>query len=372
VALVVRGRKPRRKAVSTPSAVLESRLTDQLARVMRTAQRSLQESDILSAIDNLDPSAMERIYDQGNVYSIDGYLERALEAAFLTPSVQTFADVIRTPMGRGVARPVQAGVRLENGIFVPSDLVRKAADPANNLVMQALLQYINPKATEYARRRAAELVREISDSNRLALRRTLVDGYSSGASRDELAGVIRQSVGLHTRWARAVSSYRQRTYSQLTRQGWTPSSAATRTDMMGDRYRSRLIRKRAEMIARTEVMTAQNMGRVAAWDAGVKEGLIDPSAQKMWQVSPPGISGGEGPCEFCLEVNGTQVGIYESFDVGQWRGRQALMAPPAHPHCRCTVQLVPPSRGLTGLPSQDMGPWLDDLDAFYAEMESAA
>jgi hypothetical protein len=358
--------------VSAPVAVLESRLADQLARVMRTAQRSLETGDILAAIDNLDPAAMERIYDQGNVYAVDGYLQRSLEAAFLTPSVQTFADVIRTPMGRGAPRIRHSGVRQDNGIYVPSDLVRKATDPANNLVMQALLQYINPRATEYARRRAAELVREISDANRLALRRILVDGYSRGAPREELAALVRQSVGLHTRWSRAVSSYRQRTYSQLMDQGWNPSAAAGRTDVLGDRYRSRLIRKRAEMIARTEIMTAQNMGRISAWDAGIKEGLIDPSAQKMWQVSRPGVSGGEGPCEHCLEVNGTRVGIYESFSVGQWRGRQALMAPPAHPHCRCTVQLIPPSRGLTGLPSQDMGRWLDDLDAFYAEMESAA
>jgi hypothetical protein len=35
--------------------------------------------------------------------------------------------------------------------------------------------------------------------------------------------------------------------------------------------------------------------------------------------------------------------------------------PPAHPHCRCTAVLIPPSRGLTGLPSQDMDRWLAEL-----------
>lgn len=36
-------------------------------------------------------------------------------------------------------------------------------------------------------------------------------------------------------------------------------------------------------------------------------------------------------------------------------------------NCRCTVVLVPPTRGLEGLPSQDMGSWLDRLDQMYAD-----
>ena len=344
-------------------------MTKQLAKVLRTAQNSLETSDILAAIDNLDPAAMNRIYDQGNVYPVDGYLERTLASAFYTPALQGVTEVIRTPMGRGVRRIGPSGVLQGNGIYVPSDLVRKDAD--DNLVMNLVFNFINPKATEYARRRAAELVRSISESNRDALRRTLVDGYSRGAPREELAAIIRQTVGLHTRWARAVTSYRSRTLSALERQGWSPQAAFDRVNVLGDRYRSRLITKRAEMIARTEVMTAQNMGRLSAWDASMQSGLLDPETKKRWQVSPPGISGGEGPCEHCLEVNGTEVSLYESFNVGQWRGRQALLAPPAHPHCRCTVQLIPPARDLTGLPSQDMSQWMQDLDAFYDEMEAA-
>ena len=61
-----------------------------------------------------------------------------------------------------------------------------------------------------------------------------------------------------------------------------------------------------------------------------------------------------------MAVRGTRVPWNGAFSNG-------FMFPPAHPHCRCTVVLVPPSRGLEGLPSQDMASWLERLDQMYAD-----
>lgn len=368
MAIVIRSKNPPKRIKRVPVDSIEGRLTRQLARVLKTAQRAVTKEEILRAMDDLDPAAMNRIYDQGNVYALDGYMQRALESAVFHPSLDEFSRVVRTPMSRGVARTRSFAVRQPSGIFVPSDLVRKSVDYDDNLFAGAVFDYINPRSIDYAASRAASLVRDISESNRRALREILVDSYSRGLPQEEIAAIVRQVVGLPTRWARAVASFRGRTVDQMVNSGFSVPDAYARADVLGDRYRSRLLQKRAEMIARTEIMTAQNMGRLFAWDAGVDSGVIDPAAEKMWQVSPPGVSGGEGPCEHCLEVNGFRVGIFDTFTV---RG-QSLLTPPAHPHCRCVVQLVPPSRGLTGLPSQDMDQWLVDLDAFYVEMEAAA
>jgi hypothetical protein len=144
----------------------------------------------------------------------------------------------------------------------------------------------------------------------------------------------------------------------------TPQAARDKADVLTDRYRDRLIRRRAEMIARTEVQMAQNMARLSAWDASVKTGVTDPASMKVWSTAPMSSQRGR-PCDICLEQKARgPIQWNAAFPMG-------VTMPPAHPHCRCTAVLIPPSRGLTGLPSQDMGAYLSQLDQFYAEQEAS-
>lgn len=85
---------------------------------------------------------------------------------------------------------------------------------------------------------------------------------------------------------------------------------------------------RAEAIARTETSLAFNHGRVEAFDAA---GFT----HKKW--SPAG-----GPCPICdamaAKYEGKGIPARENFEVSVGGKLVSVIAPPAHPNCRCSVE----------------------------------
>jgi SPP1 gp7 family putative phage head morphogenesis protein len=81
-------------------------------------------------------------------------------------------------------------------------------------------------------------------------------------------------------------------------------------------------RWRAEMIARSETITAQERGnRETFKDAGF--------TQKVWLANPDA-------CEICLELDGKVVGIDDPFFYDP-KGYSDGQGPTRHPRCRCTA-----------------------------------
>jgi hypothetical protein len=81
---------------------------------------------------------------------------------------------------------------------------------------------------------------------------------------------------------------------------------------------------RAELIARTEVMTAANEGQRAAWESAVDAGLLPANAVVEWIAT-------SDACDDCLDLDGETRpidGEYDDSDAGD--------GPPLHPNCRCT------------------------------------
>ena len=89
--------------------------------------------------------------------------------------------------------------------------------------------------------------------------------------------------------------------------------------------------ERADVIARTETMTASNQGQLEAWNQATDAGLLTGDEQKEWIVTPD-----DRLCPYCEPLDGQQVplnGVFKS-DLGD------VDAPPLHPRCRCTIGLV--------------------------------
>jgi hypothetical protein len=83
---------------------------------------------------------------------------------------------------------------------------------------------------------------------------------------------------------------------------------------------------RADLIARTEVMTAVNEGQRQSWDQAVDEGWLADDAERVWIATI-------GACPLCDDLDGTRAplgGVYDG-DVS---------GPPLHPNCRCTEGIV--------------------------------
>ena len=196
----------------------------------------------------------------------------------------------------------------------------------------------NPLADDFAEKQAGRLVTAIDESMRLAIRTVISESFKNQVPLDLTASRLRQFVGLHPRWALAVDRYYTRQYESLRNKGITHEKALKRAEMTTETYRRRLIRARSSMIARTEIQIAQNWGRQLAWQQASDGGWVDPDARKVWKTASATM-GGVPPCDRCSPMEGESVRWNQSFSNG-------LLMPPAHPHCRCTAFLMPPSRGL--------------------------
>ena len=137
--------------------------------------------------------------------------------------------------------------------------------------------------------------------------------------------------GLDAPRANSLSKQTLGYLSQQLRSGIPEVRARQMTERFAARLHQRLIRARALTIARTEVMTASNIGRMVGVREAVNQRLASPESRKRWSAT-----GGERMCPTCGRLHGQIVGLNE-----MWEG---TYEPPAHPRCRCTFVLLPPAR----------------------------
>lgn len=366
MALTIGGKRRKRPGggpPATPLTPLEERLVRRLVTVMNLLASSMDTTAYAAAITDLDPDLLEQLLARVNVEAFEPLIEDVLRSVVLEGGTAEARKVIREAprIGQNPFTGLEyTGRVLPSGIIVPGPTLPEAPDV--DFVIEdpvdRMFKFVNQKATDYARTRSAQLVRAINDSNRLAIREVIAQAFTGPRTVDQTARSLRQIVGLHPRWARAAQNFNVQNYTRLIREGMSPEQAQSMADSMTDKYRKKLVRRRAEMIARTEIQQAQNFGREASWVASDRAGLIDPRAEKEWLTAPAGSRYGP-PCPVCAELRGKRVPWNGDFPNG-------YSMPPAHPNCRCTAAIVPPTRGLTGLPSQDMQSWIDRLDALEA------
>src|SRR5207244_4083170 len=102
-----------------------------------------------------------------------------------------------------------------------------------------------------------------------------------------------------------------------------------RIDKLVDNYADRLLRERAETVARTLTIDASAEGQNALWRQAVDEGLLDPQAWLIEFIA----SEDERTCPICLELDGQRRPLDGTYPGGQ--------GPPAvHSRCRCSEGLV--------------------------------
>jgi SPP1 gp7 family putative phage head morphogenesis protein len=192
--------------------------------------------------------------------------------------------------------------------------VRKA-DIGQNFNMR------NPEAIKYAQESSAELVSGVSKETKKGIREAIGYAFEYGGHPYEVARQIRDGVGLTERQARSVVKYRK----MLTDEG----RSADKIDSMTNTYSKKLLKARAENIARTETVNSANAGQLAHWRDMRNTGVIsDEDTMKEWIVTPD-----DRLCDICAPLDGEQVPIDDAFS---WGGKR----PARHPRCRCAMGLV--------------------------------
>lgn len=211
---------------------------------------------------------------------------------------------------RAVASAMAEGARLaaNHEWRANGHVITKAEIPASTFEDAAL---------RLAEAETAALVGNLTEEARQAIAQFISLGLAEDQSIQTVIRNIREATML---------SLRQRTLiARMSLDGDIGARAITREA-------KRQHRKRATVIARTEIMKAKNAGTILSWGEMDRRGIIEPGAQKEW------IAFDE--CKICEAIVAKgPVPLREDFvsdDVGR------LSAPPAHPNCRCTVGLVFP------------------------------
>jgi hypothetical protein len=190
---------------------------------------------------------------------------------------------------------------------------------------------VDPRAVAYAQDRGGALVVEITDEVKSQISQLVSDAMTNGVPARELASQISRTVGLHSKWARAVENFHERTLTDLLKK-MPQETAAAKAEKMTQAYRARLIKSRATTIARTELSKGMNHGRFVSWLQAIDDGTIDPNtAGKRWLVARP--------CDVCAPLNGQTVGVLDWFKNKD--GEEKYNMPPVHPNCKCTAVLIP-------------------------------
>ncbi|MCL5981740.1 MAG: phage minor head protein [Firmicutes bacterium] len=188
-----------------------------------------------------------------------------------------------------------------------------------------------------------EWITVIQDEQQKAITAMLDKAYSGDWTVDELARVIRPTIGLTRPQAEANINYYKHVRESLLKDNPTMQVAAAekRAREAALKYAAKQHRQRAHVIATTEMAFAYNKGA----DEGIKQaqarGYIG-KVKRVWSTADD-----ELVCEVCGGLEGTAIDMEEEFD---FKGRSLYggqkQTPPAHPRCRCAVlyeEVEPPS-----------------------------
>lgn len=181
----------------------------------------------------------------------------------------------------------------------------------------------NPAAVRAVDTEVANLVRQITEESRGAIRDLVRQSVQGAFDVRQLARQVRGSIGLTSQYALAVDRYHQHLLDGGMRAG--------RAMLRSQAYADRLLRHRATTIARTEVIRATNAGQQAVWNDAQLEGLLPTDTQRVWIVTPD-----DRLCERCAPMDGQTVGLHEPFQSDEG----PVPYPPLHPQCRCTMGLA--------------------------------
>jgi SPP1 gp7 family putative phage head morphogenesis protein len=166
------------------------------------------------------------------------------------------------------------------------------------------------------------LIVNINAETRRAIRDIVLSGFQVGKHPYQMAEEIQALVGMTPGQVRAYQAFAQNmAKGNLSANGQDVALAA---------YRTRAIEHRARNIARTETLRAANAGQLTLWDKADADGLLGPSARRVWINTPD-----QKICPFCDELGDKTTGLKTP-----WMNEGiAVPAPPAHPSCRCAMGL---------------------------------
>jgi len=279
-------------------------------------------------------------------------LQAEFLAAFETLSkllpLNELTELIEVEAFDEIGRLVQ-GLKLPDTSKIRSALLTAANQTAEVTATGLNMSFTldNPAVVRWVESNTGKLITQVTVETQKAVAGIVRQGFVEGIPPRTQARQIRRIVGLTTRDAGAVDRFlRGQLEAGITR---------PRAESLADRMRNRLLKTRAETIARTESIRAANRGQLSAWRQAADEGLIDPTVtRRVWIATLD-----DRVCQICVVLDGQTVAFRDpftssvqavdftddgdSFTIHTSRPLKAPVVeqtPPAHVRCRCATALA--------------------------------
>jgi hypothetical protein len=173
----------------------------------------------------------------------------------------------------------------------------------------------------WARSNALDLAEQVTIGSVAALKARIAKAIERNESIDELIRATRDYVGLTNRDIGAVDKAVER---------WRRTGELSDAQLRKrtQRYADKLLRRRAENIARTEMKFARNRAIHDSWQEALDGGDLPADVKRVWIE--------RGGCPICVELGAhPPIALTESWQspIGE------IYDPPAHPSCRCSQAL---------------------------------
>lgn len=255
------------------------------------------------------------------------------DATLLTALEQAFASG-QLAAAEAAIPWAQLEAQLNGGTAIIREALYAAGEAAASELSDVLgvalkFDRTNPAAEAWASANAARYVVEITEETRAGLRELVADAYAQQMTADELARLIRPSIGLDTRRAAAVLKFRNR----LAADGIEADQLEARVA----KYAAAKLKQRATLIARTELIDASNAGQQLLWGQARQKGHLDYDRTRRRVLTTADDRLDAEVCEPMPYLDENQdVRLDQPFTTGD--GRQK-MGPTFHPGCRCAVGL---------------------------------
>lgn len=265
----------------------------------------------LAILDRLEPSLRRQVQDALNL------LARSISIDALVEAIVSGDQTVLARITRTLSRALKRAVATVERAY---EVGRSSASASVPQSWQASLSTTNPLALRAAATSSARLVTNVTSETRRAIRGVIQASYAEGLAPRDAARLIKPLVGLTERQAKAVLASRTRDIAR----GLT----VEQVDKRAAKYSERLLKQRAEMIARTEILRSGNQGQVDLWRQAEQNGLMPLGSEKEWLVADD-----DRLCPECEPLGGVSVPIDESFPGG-------VDSPPLHPNCLLPDSLV--------------------------------
>lgn len=208
----------------------------------------------------------------------------------------------------------------------------------------------HPQTVRTIQQQTFGLIQQVSEATRQGVKEYVSASVENGVNPRETARQVKRIIGLTARQTRAVANYRKyltqgkpaalqrelrdrrhdKTVARAIEQGVKLSQE--QIDTMVGKYEQRYLAYRAEVVSRTEALTALHNSQQEVWRQAVENGDVEYSGMyRRWFVAH-----GERTCPTCKEVPGMNedgVALDQPFQTPLG----PVMGPPLHPQCRCTV-----------------------------------